>query len=207
MPGASLPDPVLVIFARDPVPGRVKTRLIPALGEEGACVLHLKLLQRTLQAATRCPDVTVELWTDTKKPSTTLSSILARYPVKQRYQQPGDLGQRMQHAISDVLDRSTAVVLIGSDCPDWCSQDLIQAFGHLRQHDVVLAPAMDGGYVLIGCRRKAPELFSGISWGTDQVCEQTISRLRLLGMDWRELPAHPDIDTEADLKLVPELLE
>lgn len=199
--------PVLIIFARDPVPGMVKTRLIPLLGEGGACALYVKLLQRTLKVAMQCPEVDIELWTDTKTPSATLCSLLAEHSIRPRYQQPGDLGQRMHHAISDALSRSGSVVLIGADCPDWRAQDLAQALGHLQRHDVVLAPAMDGGYVLIGCRRNVPELFSDIPWGSDQVFEKTKRRLQALDLVWQELPAHPDIDIEPDLKLVPELLE
>ena len=107
----------------------------------------------------------------------------------------------------DALDRSGSVVLIGSDCPDWRVEDLVQAFDQLQGNDVVLAPATDGGYVLIGCRRLAIELFSGIPWGSEQVLATTRNRLRSLEWRWHELPAHPDIDCEPDLKLVPELLE
>ncbi len=199
--------PVLIIFARDPVPGRVKTRLISSLGEEGACALHIKLLQRTLNTAMQCPDVAIELWTDTEDPSAELRGMLANDSLRLHHQRGSDLGQRMHHAIGDALSRSDSVVLIGSDCPDWRAEDLMQAFDELQGNDAVLAPAMDGGYVLIGCRRHAIELFSGIPWGSDQVLSMTKSRLRSLGWRWHELPAHPDIDCEPDLKLVPELLE
>ena len=133
--------------------------------------------------------------------------MIAAHSLRLRRQQGADLGQRMQHAIGDALGRSKSVVLVGSDCPDWRAQDLMQAFHELQMNDVVLAPAMDGGYVLIGCRRLAIELFSGIPWGSEQVLAMTRQRLRSLGWPWHELPAHPDIDREPDLKLVPELLE
>lgn len=198
---------VLIIFARDPVPGLVKTRLIPSLGEEGACALHLKLLRRTIDTAMQCTDIVVELWTDSEIPSAELHSVIADHSLRLRRQKGADLGQRMHHAISDALDRSSGVVLIGTDCPDWRAEDLVQAFDQLQGNDVVLAPALDGGYVLIGCRTLAIELFSGIPWGSDQVLAITRSRLRSLEWRWQELPAHPDIDCEPDLKLVPELLE
>ncbi len=207
MPDKQAPQPVLIIFARDPVPGRVKTRLIPSLGAEGACALHIKLLQRTLNTAMQCPDVAIELWTDTDDPTAELRGMLANDSLRLCHQRGSDLGQRMHHAIGDALNRSDSVVLIGSDCPDWRAEDLMQAFDELRRNDAVLAPAMDGGYVLIGCRRHAIELFSGIPWGSDQVLSMTKNRLRSLGWRWHELPAHPDIDCEPDLKLVPELLD
>ena len=200
-------QPVLIIFARDPVPGQVKTRLIPALGADGACSLHLKLLQRTIQTAMQCPGIQVELWTDSETRSAELRAMIATHSLRLRRQQGADLGQRMHHAIGDALERSNSVVLIGSDCPDWHAEDFMQAFHKLQVHDAVLAPAMDGGYVLIGCRRLAIELFSGIPWGLDQVLVMTRKRLRSLEWRWHELPAHPDIDREPDLKLVAELLE
>lgn len=198
---------VLIVFARDPIPGQVKTRLIPSLGEEGACALHVKLLQRTLNAAMQCSGIGVELWTDTTAASDRLRRIIANHPLQLRCQQGSNLGQRMQHAIGDALNRSDSVVLIGSDCPDWRAEDLMQAFDELQRNDVVLAPAMDGGYVLVGCRKHAAALFSDIPWGSDQVLAKTRNRLRSLGWRWHELPAHPDIDCEPDLTLVPELLE
>jgi len=200
-------QPVLIIFARDPVPGRVKTRLIPALGEEGACALYLKLLQRTLTTATQCPDVAIELWVDTAAPSADMHRLAVNRSLRLQHQRGFDLGERMYHAIEDALNRSSRVIVIGTDCPDWRASDLMHAFDLLEENDAVVAPAMDGGYVLIGCRRNALQLFSDIPWGSDHVFAITKSRLQSLGWRWRELPAHPDIDIETDLKLVPELLE
>ena len=199
--------PVLIIFAREPVPGQVKTRLIPALGADGACSLHLKLLRRTIHTAMQCPGIQVELWTDSESCPVELRAMIADHSLRLRRQRGADLGRRMHHAIGDALDRSSGAVLIGSDCPDWRAEDLMQAFHKLQVNDVVLAPAMDGGYVLMGCRRLAIELFSGIPWGSEQVLAMTRKRLRSLEWRWHELPAHPDIDREPDLKLVPELLE
>ena len=92
-------QPVLIIFARDPVPGQVKTRLIPSLGEEGACALHLKLLRRTIDTAMQCPGIVVELWTDSETPSAELRGMIAAHSLRLRCQKGADLGQRMHHAI------------------------------------------------------------------------------------------------------------
>lgn len=201
-----IPRPVLIIFARDPIPGRVKTRLIPALGAEGACELYQKLLLRTLSTAMQCSGIAIEFWVDSTAPSAGLRKLAADRSMRLRHQRGADLGMRMHHAIDDALRRSSRVLLIGTDCPDWRAGDLMEAFDLLEENTAVLAPAMDGGYVLIGCRQNAIELFSDISWGTDQVLAITKSRLQSLDWRWRELPAHPDIDREPDLKLIPELL-
>lgn len=198
--------PVLIIFARDPVPGQVKTRLIPQLGTEGACALHRRLLQRTLHTALQCSGTLVEIWTDTSNPSAEIAGFAHYHGIKLRKQKGYTLGDRMHHALDDALHRSDRAILIGSDCPDWQVADLEQALALLQEQDVVIAPAHDGGYVLIGCRRNAVELFSDIHWGSDQVFTETIARLENLGWSWHELPSHPDIDTQKDLELVPELL-
>ena len=200
------PRPILIVFARNPVPGRVKTRLIPHLGADGACRLHRQLLQRTLETAQQNQDHRLELWLDTSEPDPAIRELNPGNPFPIRTQQGNDLGQRMYHAISDALLRSSRVVLIGSDCPDWQPGDFIEAFVHLNEYDAVVAPATDGGYVLIGCRKIGLELFSGISWGTNQVFAETRRRLDTLGWRWHQLPTHHDIDTRQDLKLVPELL-
>lgn len=198
--------PILIIFARDPVPGQVKTRLIPQLGRTGACTLHSRLLQRTLDSVSQQDDFKVELWTDTDEPSPGLQSMVDEHSLPMRQQQGRDLGARMHHAIEDALARSERVVLIGSDCPDLKTGDLVQAFEQLEEKDIVVAPAHDGGYVLIGCRKNTVELFDNIPWGTNQVYSMTRKRLETLGWSWGELPAHHDIDTERDLELIPELL-
>ncbi len=154
----------------------------------------------------QCPDIAIELWTDTASPSPTLDKLIARNSLPLRRQQGADLGLRMHHAINHALCRSNRVVLIGTDCPDWHPHDLAEAFELLNNHDAVVAPALDGGYVLVGCRRNTVALFSDIPWGTNQVFAITKNRLQSLGWRWHELPAHPDIDCEPDLVLVPELL-
>ncbi len=195
------PQSRILVFARAPVKGRVKTRLIPALGPAGALALYEKLLGHTLETvrhsrlapAVLCcsPDLQHEFFRQHSK-----DFVL--------YQQQGqDLGERMERAICHGLQEAQAVVLIGSDCPAIDATCLARAFDALTEHDVVIGPAEDGGYVLIGMKRPRSGLFENIDWGSDRVLAQTRERLETLGLSWAELPALPDIDRPEDLKHLP----
>jgi rSAM/selenodomain-associated transferase 1 len=193
----------LLVFARAPQPGRVKTRLIPALGAAGATAVYRQLLQRTLAHAAALPGIVTELWWDGAAAGAAPGRCAG---LAERQQQGRDLGARMAHALEQALRRAPAAVLIGSDCPD-CDADYLQAaFAALRDHDAVLGPALDGGYVLIGLKRHAPQLFSAMPWGTDRVLDQTRARLRALGWRWHELAVRRDVDRPEDLAHYPYLL-
>jgi rSAM/selenodomain-associated transferase 1 len=115
-------------------------------------------------------------------------------------QHGADLGRRMAHALKHALRDSQCAVLIGSDCPALTTAVLKNAFTALHDGaDVVLVPALDGGYVLIGVSQSAARLFQGITWGSDRVMAQTRRRLRQLSLKCVELPALADVDTAADL--------
>lgn len=201
------PDATLLVFAREPIPGLVKTRLIPALGATGAARLYRALLDRALNAATGVPGVAVELWCTGVPPSGGVCAELARrYGLELRHQGVGGLGQRMAQALGETLARCDRVVLIGSDCPGYHPTYLSAAFAALGGQDAVLGPAADGGYVLIGLRRPAPELFADIPWGTDAVLAGTRTALDRLGWTWAELPTLQDIDRPADLAACPGLV-
>jgi uncharacterized protein len=110
-----------------------------------------------------------------------------------------DLGERMYNALRDGLARFASVILVGSDCPGIDPAYLRQATGALRGASVVLGPAADGGYVLIGARRVSPSVFSGIAWGGDKVFGDTVTALETAGLDWAALPVLADIDRPSDL--------
>jgi rSAM/selenodomain-associated transferase 1 len=120
-----------------------------------------------------------------------------------RQQPDGNLGDRMLGAIAA---QNGPVLVLGTDCPALTAEDLRAAAAALDGADVVLIPAEDGGYVLIGMRTAYPELFSGITWGTPQVLDQTRARIAVLGLKAAELPALWDVDTEADLARLETLL-
>lgn len=168
---------MIIVFAREPIPGRAKTRLIPRLGAWGAARLQARLTRHavaTAQAA-RCGPVELHM---------------------SRKQKGGDLGERMYNALSRA--RRPAII-IGTDCPDLRPQDLRRAARLLRGgYDAVLMPAEDGGYALMGVRRLSPALFSGIAWGGADVYAETMKRLA--GWRWRALRTVWDVDRPADLE-------
>lgn len=197
----------LICFAREPIPGQVKTRLIRALGPEGATRLYRSLLGVALEAAAAVPGVHRELWCAGAPPCGGVCAELAsRYNLRLRHQPEGDLGRRMEAALREALTRGEPAVLIGSDCPAYTPGYLASAFAALESADVALGPAADGGYVLIGVRRLDPRLFAGIPWGSDQVLSRTRAALESLGWGWAELPTLRDLDRPEDLLDFPGLL-
>jgi rSAM/selenodomain-associated transferase 1 len=189
----------LLVFARDPVPGQVKTRLIPALGADGAAALYRQLLGHTLVVAAALPGVERTLWTDRPDPGPWIREAAAGHGMTLAIQCEGDLGQRMNAALAAALASAGRAVLIGSDCPGYATRYLEEAFRVLDRQDAVLGPAADGGYVLVGLRRPAPALFQGVDWSTGRVLDQTRAHLRRLGLGWSELPTLHDVDTVEDL--------
>jgi rSAM/selenodomain-associated transferase 1 len=174
-------DVAVLVFSRRAVPGRVKTRLVPRLGDWGAARLHARLTRHALRTAAAAGCGRVELY-DTAK------------------QHGADLGERMHRALAQALRRHRGAIVIGSDCPALRPADLARAARSLAGGcEVVLAPAEDGGYVLIGARRISPRLFSGIEWGSSEVYEATIRRLDALGYRWRALRRLWDVDRPEDL--------
>lgn len=195
----------LLVFARAPVPGAVKTRLIPALGAEGAADLHARLLARTLETACAADLAPVELWCTPDADHPAFAGAAGDPGVTLRVQPAGDLGQRMRVALESTLADGGRALLVGCDCPALSVDDLAGAFTALADHDVVLGPAEDGGYVLVGARRVSPVLFDGIEWGGPRVLRQTRGRLVALGWRWHELRTLWDVDRPEDVVRCKEL--
>ncbi len=190
----------VVVFARAPVPGQVKTRLIPTLGPLRAAALHRRLTRETLAKAMASGVGPVTLAGHPSAAHPFFACCAARYGVALMGQEGADLGERMGEALKRALDRAPMALLVGTDCPPLTVEDLRAAAGALgRGADAVLAPAEDGGYVLIGLRRHNPELFSGIPWGSARVFRETMERLERL--NWRVacLPERWDLDRPEDL--------
>lgn len=189
----------LLIFAKAPIPGRSKTRLAGKLGARGAARLQARLTRHTVSQALRANLAPVQLWCAPDSAHGFFAACRRDFPLTLRRQHGADLGQRMQHALTRALRESGSAVLIGSDCPALTPAVLGNAFAALRNGaDVVLVPALDGGYVLIGVRRSAPRLFQGVQWGSARVLAQTRRRVRQLNLRCVELPALGDVDTAAD---------
>ena len=188
----------IAVFAKAPVAGRTKTRLIPLLGPGGAARLHCALLQQALETALAADIGSVLLWCTEDDP--TLRDLAKMLRVPMRRQCAGDLGQRMAHAFADLLSRAASVILVGSDCPERSALDFREAGEHLASGcDAVLGPTEDGGYHLIGLRSVQPELFTGIDWSTPAVMEQTRRRMHALDLRWHELAMRWDVDRPEDL--------
>ena len=188
----------ILIFAKAPVPGKVKTRLIPALGAEGAARLAAEMLHRTAQEALESDVGAVELCAD---PEVGHADWLHQVPLDliQTSQGPGDLGERLARAAQRVVAGGERVLLIGTDCSDLDRHRLVAAAAALDDHDAFIHPAQDGGYVLLGLRRFDPGLFEGIAWSTAVVAAQTIARIEALGWSLHLGETLRDIDVPADL--------
>ncbi|TAN68212.1 MAG: glycosyltransferase [Methylobacter sp.] len=195
------PDSVLMIFCKAPIPGQVKTRLIPELTAEQAAELHIELGIKTLQRATLNSLCPVQLWCAPNADHDFFTASKAAYSLALKQQQGADLGERMSRAFCSALAEYSHALLIGCDCPSLTGQDLEQALTALSQgNEVVLAPAEDGGYVLIGLNRPHPELFDNVPWGTELVLGQTRSRIERYKLRHHELSEQWDLDTPGDLE-------
>lgn len=188
----------LIVFARAPQPGRVKTRLIPLLGAEGAAALHRGLVEQTLATARDAGCDRVELYCAPDCDHAFFLECAALYGVGLRVQADGDLGVRMRSALASALTQSRAAIVIGSDCAVLQRDDLREAVAALAGKDAVLGPAEDGGYYLLGLRRCEETVFEGIAWGSTTVSLETRRRFERLGWDWQETPLRWDIDRPED---------
>lgn len=191
----------LILFAKAPEPGQVKTRLIPAIGAKAAASLYERMVLHCLTTAVNSGFGKVDLWCAPSARHPFFIRCAKKFNVELYTQCEGDIGQRMAHAFYETLKETAPVLLMGSDSLCLTSTDLKNA-KELLQHDVdaVIGPVEDGGYVLLGLHRYASELFSGVSWGTELVMEQTRRRLCDLGWRWHELPLLWDVDRPEDVR-------
>jgi rSAM/selenodomain-associated transferase 1 len=194
-------DCAVLVFGRPCVSGQVKTRLIATLGAQGACELYRTMLRRSLRCVAEL-DVDRQLWL-TSLGDDAESEAYARYLEFSCHAQTGtDLGARMQAALAAALVDYPLAILIGSDSPVLSAADIDRARVLLAggRIEVVLTPAEDGGYLLIGMRRVHAALFGpGIAWGSDRVMADTRRRLASLDLRWRELAPRWDVDRPEDL--------
>ena len=194
------PGEALIVFARSPEPGRVKTRLVPLLGEKGAARLHARMVEKTLETALASGIGSIELICSPGTGNAFFARMQKRFKVSLRNQGSGNLGDRMYRAFKRVLRDHPGAVLIGCDCPALRPSDLRAAARALRKGaDAVIAPAEDGGYPLIGLRRVSRRLFDGIPWGGPEVLARTRRRLKALRWHWQELRTLWDVDRPEDV--------
>ena len=188
----------IMVFCKAPVPGTVKTRLQPDYTAEHSAEIHSELATHTLHqvmalAAMSDGAIIPELWCspDTSHP------FYQRFAIQKLAQEGENLGVRMAHAFDQA---NSPALLIGTDCPGLTADYLLQATQQLQVHEVVISPAEDGGYGLIGLQQSNAALFEAINWGTDRVYQQTCEKLSAQQLSWHPLAKIWDVDYPADVE-------
>ena len=198
----------LIVFTRYPEAGKVKTRLIPAVGAVEAANLHSQMTEYTLSQVRKLCDrepISIEVHFDGSKVHQAIQEWLGSDLIY-KPQSSGDLGSRIVHSLCGAFEDGVAhVVIIGTDCPGLNPELMKQAFHSLLSCDLVIGPAIDGGYYLIGLRQFIPKLFYGISWGTAEVLKQTIEIAKRLELSVAYLPSLADVDRPEDLSVWEEI--
>ena len=181
----------LVVFARPLKEGTVKLRLAKQIGDQKALSIYSKLMDLTMSAAKTSGVDTIVYFSDVPK---------YEHGYVNNIQRGANLGNRMANALSNEINHSRGkVCLIGSDCPDISAEIINQAMEELDDVDVVIGPAKDGGYYLIGMKAPYPSLFEGIYWGENTVLEETLFICNELGLTSKLLPTLKDIDRVEDI--------
>ena len=189
-------QPHLHLLAKAPLPGQAKTRLMPLLGAEGAAEAHAELVRHCVANACRAlPAERITLWTALEHAHPLFGELGAHFGIAMRAQLEGDLGARIRHALASTPGPG---LVMGSDCPSVTSDLIMTCAQRLVSHEVVVLPAEDGGYGLIGTRRDYPGLFELIPWGSDQVMAATRQRIEALGLRASYPATVWDVDRPAD---------
>lgn len=199
-PAFEWPQARILFFAKAAVAGQVKTRMHPVLGAEGALALHNNLIRYGWQQLAAARLAPMELWLAASEPGAGELTVDVCGPQQIHKQKGADLGARMQNAASSALERAQFVIIVGADCPSVDAAYVRQALVALAAGvPVVLGPAEDGGYVLVGMSQVHEAMFSNIAWGKPEVMAQTRERLQTTGVDWQELSLKWDVDRPEDL--------
>ena len=196
----------IVIMAKAPAAGLCKTRLIPALGPEGAARLAARMLQHTVKTALDAHIGPVEICAAPSASHPAWRPLELPANLQWSEQGEGDLGERMVAAVQRTLARGENVMLIGTDCPGLCAASLQTAAQALATHDAVLVPTADGGYALIALARLHAGIFENMPWSTPTVAQETLARFARDGWRVQLGPVLHDIDEPADLAHLPPTL-
>ncbi len=195
---------LIMVFAKAPVAGQVKTRLIPALGQKVTTEFYKRLVHHTLKMVSQLEGVTIQLYCTPDTEVDFFTQCAATFSLSLKKQKGSDLGMRMQHAFQTGLQQYQQVICIGCDCPELIAEDIANAIESLENgYDACISPAYDGGYVLLGLKRFSPLLFEKINWGTAEVMQQTRKQLVAANYNFSRLAFHHDIDAPADLIYCP----
>ena len=196
----------ILVFARAPVPGAAKTRLIPALGANGAASLQQQLTEHALASAMRAEADSIRLWCTPSPRHPFFRDCRRRYPIVLSTQRGEHLGERLALATVRELREHDAIVVIGTDCPVLTHTHIRSAVHALRDNDAVIFPAEDGGYVLLGLSKPCPEAFADIAWGGEHVFKQTMEKFSSVGRRVSVQDMLWDVDTPADLQRLAQTL-
>ena len=190
--------PLLIIFVKNPVLGKVKTRLAATVGDEVALAIYFQLLKKTHEVTALLPVDKAVYYSDSIDPDDLWSD--GGYD---RMVQSGDnLGERMKNAFDGSFKKGyQKVCIIGSDCLEITPGIINKAFAALENHDAVIGPARDGGYYLLGMKQMTPTLFENKKWSTDKILAATVADFKQLGLSYMELPVLKDVDDEKDLEI------
>ncbi len=195
------PQGCVLVFAKAPVPGRVKTRLAGGLGHDAAAFWFRRLTDATASNVRSAWAGPAQLCCAPDRHHPWLGRLARRHRMAVTVQASGDLGRRMSVAVRDNLRRAPWVLIIGADCTPVPPALLREAVAELQSgRELVIGPAEDGGYVFIGCRRHVPGVFRQVPWSSGRVMRVTRQRLRRSGLDWLALPGGWDVDTLRDLR-------
>ncbi|MCW8922712.1 MAG: TIGR04282 family arsenosugar biosynthesis glycosyltransferase [Gammaproteobacteria bacterium] len=192
------PDAVVQVFAKAPVAGEVNTRLIPDIGEAAATELQKELIVKRLENLNNNNLCSTQLWCAPDTSHAFFQDCKQQYDIELYQQQGTDLGERMSSAIEQGLENFKRVVLIGTDAPSLTVDHIEQAIKQLDGHDVVIGPAEDGGYVLVGMSRCCGKVFRSVPWGSDVVLEVTRDKIKEYNLISFELEPCWDIDRVED---------
>jgi len=188
----------LIIFIKEPINGKCKTRLIPLLGEQGATDFYKQLASHTVQTSCQLENIDVALYTYPETQHPFIQNLATDNATSIHSQQGKDLGERMYNALHTSLKSYAHCVLIGSDCPGITSDYIEQAFKALESNSITLGPATDGGYVLIGCNKISPDIFANTEWSSQTVMQQCLKNIHRLNYSHHLLAELWDIDTPND---------
>jgi rSAM/selenodomain-associated transferase 1 len=196
-----VPERLLFVFAKEPRPGQVKTRMCPPLRLEQAARCQQAFLSDLLDRLDGLAGSRTVLWAAPRGDAPELARIASERGIELAWQVGGDLGARMAHALGQATARGATAVVVGADCPDLPRAFVEEAFCGLAAADFVLGPSSDGGYYLAGCRGAVPPVFDpGVGWGGASVFARTVERARGAGIAPRVLAPWRDVDDFGDLR-------
>ena len=201
----TFPKSTIIIFSKAPEPGITKTRLIPELGSIKAAELHKAMTNHVVAMVADARLCSIQLWCAPQISHPFFESLVQHYSLTLHQQIGKDLGMRMYNAFdysfNQALKSYNAAVVIGSDCLTIDAHLIESSLQKLYEgQDAVIAPAEDGGYVLLGLKRAQAEIFTDINWGNDTVFSQTVNRFKQLGLSWTQMDTQWDIDRPQDIK-------